>query len=474
MSNEKQSPSFEVIEGVYDLAEKMLGQFHLRNESGKITGVFDAEIHRFIKASEADIFVLGGVVYIYDGGVYRADTNGARLKTMIREKIIPRFIKSTTIKRIYDLFIFDADLQVTTDDLNQYPVEWINFRNGFYDPRSKRMIPHDPKYRAVNQIPFDYSPDGQIQTDTVADWLDKICEDPDDKEMLLQFAGLCLTRDTRQQKFLILCGDGGTGKSTVIRMIEKMVGAENSSNISLNQLTQRFQAFGLMGKLLNSCADLEIDALSDTSVLKKALGEDTFSAESKGKDQISVRNYAKLLFSTNQLPIVKSEQTNGFYRRLLILTMNRVPERQDPTFFDQLSERIEEFLRLCVQALERLYSAGQITESASSVAAVKRLRCDSDTVEAFLTEQTVKRQDGRIKKLDLYRKYERFCLDMERQSLTKQNFYRSLRTKGFGEIKTNGAEFFRGLELREKVPKTSPEISLNEWAEIPDGLSPFG
>ena len=392
---------------------------------------------------------------------------------MIRELIYPEFVKSPTIKRIYDLFISDASLQVTTEDLNQYPVEWINFKNGFFDPVTKKMIPHDPKYRAVNQIPHVYDPDRGIRGSMVQEWLMFICDTPEDIEMLCQFSGLCLTRDTRQQKFLILNGEGGTGKSTVIRMIEKMIGTENTSNISLNQLTQRFQAFGLMGKLLNSCADLEIDALSDTSILKKALGEDTFSAEAKGKDQISVRNYAKLLFSTNQLPIVKSEQTNGFYRRLLILTMDRVPEKKDPEFFDRLSAEIDDFIRISVTALEKLYRNGRITESAGSIEAVNRLRCDSDTVQAFLTEKVEKIPDGRIKKADLYREYENFCQDMERQSLTKQNFYRSMKTKGFGEIKTNGTEFFRGLEYKRNLPKTSPEISLNEWTELPDGWTPF-
>lgn len=450
-----------------------LDQFHLINEnSGKITGVFDLAIFEYLKTTK-DLFVLGGVPYIYRDGVFRPDQSGAELKTMIRELIYPEFVKSPTIKRIYDLFISDASLQVTTEDLNQYPVEWINFRNGFYDPRSKRMIPHDPKYRATNQIPHEYDPEGQLKGTTVQEWLMFICDTPEDIEMLCQFSGLCLTRDTRQQKFLILNGEGGTGKSTVIRMIEKMIGTENTSNISLNQLTQRFQAFGLMGKLLNSCADLEIDALSDTSILKKALGEDTFSAEAKGKDQISVRNYAKLLFSTNQLPIVKAEQTNGFYRRLLILTMDRVPEKKDPEFFDRLSAEIDDFIRISVTALERLYQNGRITESAGSIEAVNRLRCDSDTVQAFLTEKVEKIPDGRIKKADLYREYENFCQDMERQSLTKQNFYRSMKTKGFGEIKTNGTEFFRGLEYKRNLPKTSPEISLNEWTELPDGWTPF-
>ncbi len=454
-----------------------LDQFHMINDqTGKITGVFDYAILQYLKNSQ-DLFVLGGTPYIYEDGAFRPDHSGAKLKTMIRDLIYPEFIRSTTIKRIYDLFISDVSLQVTTEDLNCYPVEWVNFRNGFYDPVTKKLIPHDPKYKAVNQIPHVYDPEAGLKGDMVQSWLMFICETPEDIEMLCQFSGLCLTRDTRQQKFLILNGEGGTGKSTVIRMIDKMIGADNISNISLSQLTQRFSAFGLMGKLLNSCADLEIDALSDVSTLKKVLGEDTLSAEAKGKDAVSFKSYAKLIFSTNELPIVKAERTNGFYRRLLILTMNKVPEKKETDFFDRLSAEIDDFIRISVKALERLYETKKITESPGSVEAVKRLRCDSDTVEAFLNEKTERVPDNtenRIKKLDLYRSYEAFCQDMERQSLTKQNFYRSMKAKGFGEIKTkSGTECFRGIKYRENLRETSVNFSVNGWRSVQDEPTPF-
>ena len=227
-----------------------------------------------------------------------------------------------------------------------------------------------------------------------------------------------------------------------------MVGAENISNVSLNQLTQRFAAFGLMGKLLNSCADLEIDALSDVSTLKKILGEDSISAEAKGKDAVSFVSFAKLIFSTNELPIVKAERTNGFYRRLMILTMDKVPEKKDPAFFDSLSAHVDNLIYLSVAALERMYRRGTIAESVRSIDAVARLRCDSDTVEAFLTEKTDRVQGGKIKKSDLYRKYEEFCQNMGRQSLTKQNFYRSMAAKGFSEYVTMGAACFKGIDYK--------------------------
>ena len=88
-----------------------LSQFHLVNNKGVPTGVFDEAIFKYIKRQH-DLFVCGGTVYIYDNGYFKADSSGARLKTMISKLIYPQFIKSTTLKRIYDRFLCDISLEV--------------------------------------------------------------------------------------------------------------------------------------------------------------------------------------------------------------------------------------------------------------------------------------------------------------------------------------------------------------------------
>ena len=445
-----------------------LDRFHLFNDNGKITGVFDYAIFEHLKA-EHNIFVLGGTPYLYEGGVYVPDETGAKLKTMIRELIYPAYIKSTTIKRVYELFITAAELQATFEDVNQYPPHWINFQNGFYDTKTGRMEPHKPEYRAINQIPHEYRPEATPEGGAVEAWLRFICPEADDREMLLQFMGLTMTTDVSQQKFLVLCGEGGSGKSTLIRLNEAMTGSRNVSNISLTELQQRFASFGLMGKLLNSCADLEISALEDTSVLKKCLGEDTLRGEQKGKDAISFKSYAKLIFSTNELPLVISERTNGFYRRLLVLPMDRVPERKNADLFSELAAQIDYFIKLSVEALGRMYKAGTITESRASVAAVSQLRCDSDTVQAYIVECCSLGSDFRADRAAMYRKYDQYCQDNDRTALKKTAFFKSVRSKGFAEYKSNGEWYFKGISLEKKIPDDSPKNSPDGFIELPEG-----
>lgn len=466
-SEDRKSPSLETA-----VEEDPLARFHHFNDKGKATDVFDAEIFEYLREKE-NLFVVGQVVYIYRSGVYIADLSGAILKTAIKSLLYKRFIKAPIIDRVYKLFLQDADLQVKADEVNRYPPEWINFQNAFYDPLSGELVPHDPKFRAINQIPMEYHPGEQVSGVEVEKWLRFITPNPEDRQMLLEYCGYCLTRDTRQQKFLILVGSGGSGKSTLIRLLETVLGEDNLSHVSLKELGQRFASFGLMGKLVNSCADLETGALEDVSTMKKLLGEDGIRAEQKGRDAISFKSYAKLLFSTNELPLVLSERSNGFFRRVLILTMDNRPETARADFLDVLQGEADYFLHLCVSALVWMYAAGKIHESPASIEAVKSLRNDSDSVQAFLSANIDKSEEGRIKKKDLYTGYEQFCRDADRQSLTKSNFFRSMKAKGFSEIKTGGVEYYKGIFWKENLPFSSPEIPLNDWSGLSGNQNPF-
>lgn len=424
-----------------------LMQFHLVGDSGKIIGVYHNAIFEYIKANY-DLFVVGGTPYIYDCGYYKADTTGARLKTLIRGLILPQFIKSITINNIYALFLQDANLETEFNELNCYPSYWICFKNGMWDCKEKRMLPHSPKYKAINQIPHEYHPEKKQDGEKIEEYLNFICDGKlDTREMLLQFMGYSLTRDTNQQKFLILLGEGGGGKSTLIKCFEMLVGQRNVSNISLADLQQRFSSVELMGMLVNSCADLEIGALTDTSAIKKIVGEDSLKGEKKGKDLVFFKNYAKLIFSTNELPMIKSEKTNAFYRRLLVLPMNKVSKHKDPDLFSKLVTEKDYLLMLAVQALERMYQQGTITIAAASEHEIERLRADSDSVEAFLLEECEKEDGCRWERTELYKSYSEFCEENERQPLTKNNFYKSLRLKNYMEITSNGKRYFLGLKF---------------------------
>lgn len=425
-----------------------LEQFH-HYSGGKAVGVFDSRIADYI-IKNYSIFVCG-IPYLYVNGVYVQDRNGTKMKQIIKGLMYEQFIKHSKINQIYYLILETEELQKTFDSLNDYPRSYINFKDCMLDAETMEKLPHDPNYYSINQVPYNYSDIEKAANGTeIENFFGYIFSSDDDRKMLLEYAGLCLTRDTRQQRFMILCGIGGTGKSVLIRLIEHAAGNENVSNVSMHKLNERFSTSLLVGKTLNSCGDLSIEELTDSSTIKRLLGEDSIMAEFKGKDGFMFKNYSKLLFSTNTLPTVSTEHTNGFYRRLLILKMDKQPERPDPDLADRLLDETWYFLKLSVEALHEMYQRKEITVSEKSKEAVKQMWTDSDVVQAWLNDRCIIEAHLRTGRMEAYVNFKQYCMDEERPALTKNAFYNVLRAKNFSEGRNRNERFFIGFSVKKE------------------------
>lgn len=427
--------------------------FHNLNAKGEPVSVCDARIYKYLTHTQ-NIITVGKLAYIYQGGCYVEDIEETILPSLIADCILERFLTSAIVARIHRMFFQKAELTKRPEELNQCRPWHVNFKNCMFNVRKWETYPHLPRIYSINQIPWEFDPDADPGPGTeIEKFLSYSVPAEDDREMLLQYIGLCFTTDVSQQKMLVICGEGGTGKSTLINLIQDVIGARNISNVSLNELAERFKPILLMGKLMNSCADLEIDALDDVSMTKKLVGEDKVDGEHKGLRPVSFNSYAKLLFSTNELPLVRNEKTQGFFRRLLVLTMDREPPSKDPELKYKLRKEIPYLIYISMKALKRMYEQGGITISENSKRATKQLRMDSDTVAAFLEECCIVTKDekDRVDRTDLFDKYSEYCKETERQAHTKTNFFKALRNKRFKEPRTSKGRYFCGLRLKDRA-----------------------
>ena len=421
-------------------------QFHLIDSNGKPTGVFDFSVFEYIK-NNYSIFICG-CPYIYEHGVFDPDRQGTKLKKIIRDLLFDKFKKSRTINQIYNLILDADELQKDISEVNRYPKSWINLQDCMLDAKCMKVIAHDPKFLSINQLPWKWSDiQNAVKGKEIERFFNFIFSCSDDRQMMLEYAGLCFTKDTSQQKFLILCGLGGTGKSVLILLIEKAVGISNVSNVALQELSRRFSTSLLVGKTLNSCADLSEGLLEDTATMKKLLGEDFVFSERKGQDGFMFKNYSKMLFSTNTLPLITSERTNGFYRRLLILKMDKQPENPDPELAEKLEKELPYFIQLAIKALHEMYQRGTITESTNSRQAVLQMRKDSDVVESWLNDNCTVGTDLKAERTLAFNDFKSYCENEERVALTRNGFFKALRTKNFAEARGKTERYFTGFSV---------------------------
>lgn len=420
-------------------------QFHHTDKNGNPIRVFDYKIFKYI-LKNYHIFVCGGAAYLYQYGVYREDERGTKIKKIIRSLILEEFITTRTINAIYNLILDADELQKKFEDLNNYPKTYINFMDCMLDVKTMNKINHDPKYFAINQVPFNYDDiKNSVKSEAIEDYFNFIFTNEDDRRMVLEHSGLGLTKDTSFQHFLIIHGKDGSGKSILIRLMETAAGRENVSNVALQDLSKRFSTSLLLGKTLNTCADLSVEAIQDSSTIKKLTGEDYIMAERKGQDAFMFKSYAHFTFSTNELPVVNAERSNGFFRRLLIFDINKKPEKEEIGLFDRLVKDIHYFIRLAVEALHEMYTRGNITISENSKKMVAQMRKDSDVVQAWIDDRCTIGNDLKIERIAAFEDFIDFCKVEERQPLTKNRFFKTLREKNFSEVRGKTERYFGGL-----------------------------
>lgn len=426
-----------------------LQQFHNYDENGKCTSVCDVAIVEYLMDTE-DMFVIDNIAFVYDNGVFKEDTNGIILMNKIQACLYRNEIKAATIKRVYELLIRQQALQSSFETVNNYPKWWINFKNGMLDVQEMKIHPHSPEYRSMNQIPHEFSFQPTKGEHTLK-FLQEAVPDKGDRQMFYTYLGYCMTCDTSMQKFMMIKGEGGTGKSRLIALAEYIVGKPNYVNVSLADLNERFYPSNLFGKLMNSCADISTAPLNAVDVLKKCTGDDEIIFERKGMDaNRSFRSYAKLLFSANKIPLNLDEKSNAFYRRLLILEMNVKPAKIDLRLDEKLQSEVQFSIFMAVRWLHEMYEKGRIPESENSKRLVNELYKDADSVKAWLEDCMKPAAGARCLKSKLYELYNTYCDENDRHAIGRSKFYKNLLDKGYKECRDKDGRYIEGLDEKEE------------------------
>lgn len=418
------------------------------SEKGKPNGLIDANICKYI-LSKVPIFIINRSVYIYKDGLYKKDKHLAALKSLVQQCIPSDLWRISRINAIVELIINQYQLHIEEQsELNNHS-GLINFKNGMLNIKEMRLEEHSPSYMGINQIPHDFIPyserdfEERYYSSNLYRFLSTTIPDEEDLEMLFQFLGCCLMPETLDQKFLILLGPGGLGKSVLIGLAEKMVGTKNVSSVPLHDLTKRFYATCLYQKLLNTSGDISKEDIENVEAIKRITGEDQIQGEYKGKDPFFFKSYANLLFSANEIPRVPKERTNAFYRRLMVLNIE-----QRGVYIESVKEVLEKeihlLLYLAVKGLQKVYENNcRIVESGRSKRTVEKLYSESDAVSRFLEYEKAKGTlKGRVEKSNVYNSYCQFCNNMGvRPILSKKSFSKRITELGFMTMRSNSKDY---------------------------------
>ncbi|WP_048327358.1 DUF5906 domain-containing protein, partial [Crocosphaera watsonii] len=126
----------------------------------------------------------------------------------------------------------------------------IPFRNGVLDLDTRELLPHSPQNYFTWSLPYDYNP--LAQCNPIKQWLLEMMEGDESLVNLIRaYLHGIVTGRADWQKFLTLCGPGGSGKSTLTKLAIALVGFENVHVTDLDILEKdKFETSNLKDKRL--------------------------------------------------------------------------------------------------------------------------------------------------------------------------------------------------------------------------------
>lgn len=370
------------------------------------------------------------------------------------------------------------------DTIGKPPKMAFNFANGVYNWETDKLEPHDKKYyfEGCTNYSLDITNTATPETDKYF----KLLLGENAKTMM-EFIGYSFYPSYEPiQCIMILKNDGGDGKTWFTNhVINAMFGANNVSNISLDQLADvknnKFKQAELFHKNVNVSSELSENesSLLPTDSLKKLSGNDYINVDNKGQRDTRFQNYAKLLIITNTLVHFRDD-SDGFSRRVYIMPAHAIPDFENTIDVRKMETERGAFAYKCIElakdAMKRKPVEGKryLTKTNSINQLVNNWMLDNDPVQQFINDCIIKAPGEKENALDVIQAWKNWCSDNDYKPLGRTNFKNKMIKKGFNyHINRNRDQegnllprryYFTNMKLNENAnPKGSYNPEINRF-----------
>lgn len=253
-------------------------------------------------------------IWIYRDGIYVP--NG---KTYIIEfcRYVLKEVFTTSISNEVTSKI-EADTYINSNEFfSNNEVDIVAVQNGLMDVSRGKLMDFTPEMIFFSKLPVKYVKD--VDCPVIKDHFKCVLSNEGDLPLVQEMFGYLLYKEYRFEKAFMLLGNGRNGKGKTLDLMKRFIGQDNCANIPIQQLeSDNFAISELFNRMANLSGDLSRSALKGTGNFKSLTGRDLISASRKFLPRINFVNYAKMIFSCNELPRT-SDTSAAFWNRWVII-----------------------------------------------------------------------------------------------------------------------------------------------------------
>ncbi|OJE31221.1 hypothetical protein A9490_24745 [Bacillus thuringiensis] len=424
------------------------------SKHGKVT--YDIDVYRLSQVimKEYPILNNGETLALFNKelGVWE-DRATNRLKQIITNKLSEAFnrnIRNETLELIKDKIYENREISFNNNH------RAVTFKNGtFYFPKSKGERGHfiegfnKDDYSTI-KIPHNFNQEAWKKFIVPERTLEKLSPlmDEQEKILLLEMIGSLFYKRQNPRGIFIMVGSGKNGKSVIGKMLNKIIGKDNTSSTSLKSLIDdKFSRVSLMNKALNFCGDIDASYFNESGDFKALTGDDVVRVEFKGENSFDFLNRARLVFSANKLPKFKDD-TEAITSRMNFINM---PYKPDYDEVEELIQSYEEEIEILITCAINMFTGVLEKDEWTIPDASKELKekwiSNSNSVMKFIDECCVLGSDSDWGAKKTFDAYKDFCIENGYEQFNRNNFKEKFETVVGEPKKTNKGMVYKNLEV---------------------------
>lgn len=353
-------------------------------------------------------------IFVRNGSMYH-DRGESVIKQEV-QRVLPKGYGRVTTPKSQTISTICDWTRIKREEFREDP-RYINLENGVFDLETDEFIEEEANFLFRHKVPVKYDEDAWPEK-TLDIIRDIVVEE--NIPLIQEMFGYCLYRDYPFNKAFMLLGNGANGKTTILNILQNFLGNDNIANPSLQALLERhYNDHNLFKKLANINADIPDRSLKNTSKFKKLTGEDMIFAEKKhSNDALQFKNYAKLIYSANDLPETH-EFNDAFFRRWIIIDFpykfTSDPEdgckTKDPDILKGLftDEEMSGLFNWALQGLKRIFRNNGFSTSDSTKNVKKEWLLRTDSLRSFCEYHCEEDPDYFVPKDEFMKVYKYYC-----------------------------------------------------------------
>lgn len=298
---------------------------------------------------------------------------------------------------------------------------------------NREVISHTPDFFNGVKIPINVMEKAREPT-VFLEFLDRIFEKNDEVIALVQeMMGYCLLAGNWKQTVFFLEGEGSNGKTTLLRILQEVLGEENCSKIPLADLGGRFHTCRTQHKLANFCPDEDESTKAIEGKMKAYVGGEAVYADVKHQAGVEFTPTAKIFVDHNRR-LRFSDKSDGFWRRVRVIPFDyQIPANERDSRYVQVDEdwvfweELSGIFWWMVEGLKRLRSQPNFTLPAKCLAAADDYRKENNPPGMFLDDTVEVCVGSTIDQSGLYRLFKEWADDSGFGKMSIVKFNREVR-----------------------------------------------